>query len=298
MKSTVFGAQSIGLGISDIVVTGGFESMSNGPFLVPNMRKGHTYGNVTMLDSVAYDVLTDVYNNCAMGMCAEKTASDMKISREVQDEYCITSYERTIRAAKEGKFANEIIPVKINDKEVMTEDEEYKRYLKEKIPLLKPAFSKTGTVTAGNASKINDGACSLVLMSEEAVKQAGIKPLARIVSYADSEVDPMDFCISPVKSAQKALEYAGKSLKDIDYFEINGAFSVTVLANMKLLDLAPERVNVHGDAVALGHPVGMSGARILLSLISVLKANKGKLGMASICNGGGGATTVILENLN
>jgi len=297
MKSTVYGAQSIGMGLTDIAITGGFESMSNAPFLVPNMRKGHMYGNVQMLDTVAFDGLTDAYNNCAMGMCAEKTAADLKITRELQDEFCIASYERYIAALKGGKFANELVAIKINDKETLAEDEEYKRYSKEKIPLLKPAFSKTGSVTAGNSSKINDGACSLILMAEETAQKMNIKPLARIVSYADAEIDPMDFSIAPVKASQKALDYVGKKITDMDFFEINEAFSVTVLANMKLLDLDHEKVNVHGGAVAMGHPIGTSGARILLSLITVLKSRNGKFGMASICNGGGGATAMILENI-
>jgi acetyl-CoA C-acetyltransferase len=297
MKATVYGAQSIGLGLSDTVVTGGFESMSMAPFLIPNMRKGQQYGNTQIIDSVAFDGLTDVYNNCAMGMCGEKTAADLKITRELQDEFCIASYERYIAANKAGKIKNEIAPVKINDKETVDQDEETNRYQKEKIPLLRPAFSKTGTITAGNASKINDGASALVLMAEdEAIKQ-GLKPLARILSYADHETDPMDFCIAPVKASQRALDYIGKKISDIDYFEINEAFSVTVLANMKLLDLDHEKVNVHGGAVAIGHPIGSSGSRIIMSLINVLKEKKGKLGLASICNGGGGATAIVIENL-
>eukprot|EP00331_Platyophrya_macrostoma_P034991 CAMPEP_0176445886 /NCGR_PEP_ID=MMETSP0127-20121128/23984_1 /TAXON_ID=938130 /ORGANISM="Platyophrya macrostoma, Strain WH" /LENGTH=406 /DNA_ID=CAMNT_0017831789 /DNA_START=21 /DNA_END=1241 /DNA_ORIENTATION=+ len=297
MKSLAFAAQDIGMGLSDVVVAGGFESMSKVPFYLLNHRKGHTFGNEQLIDGVAYDGLTDVYNGIAMGLCAEKTSSDLKIERAVQDEFCIASYERTNAAMKDGRFKNEIVPIKISDKETVSEDEEPKKFLKEKIPLLKPVFSKTGTITAANASKINDGAATFILMSADKAKEKGLKPLARIVSYADAETDPIDFCIAPTPAIQKALQYAGKKITDIDYFEINEAFAATVLANMKLLDLDHERVNVNGGAVALGHPIGMSGARIVQSLISVLKQKGARFGIASICNGGGGASAMLIENL-
>eukprot|EP01017_Pseudomicrothorax_dubius_P040684 TRINITY_DN6403_c0_g1_i1.p1 TRINITY_DN6403_c0_g1~~TRINITY_DN6403_c0_g1_i1.p1 ORF type:complete len:402 (-),score=81.46 TRINITY_DN6403_c0_g1_i1:20-1225(-) len=297
LKSLVYAAQSILLGHSNIAVAGGFESMSNIPFYVPNYRKGHTFGNVQLLDGLAVDGLTDAYNNCAMGLCGEKTATDLKIDRSVQDDFAIASYERLIAATKAGYLAEDIVPIKINDKETVSEDEEQKKFVREKMPSLKPVFSKTGTITAGNASKINDGGCALIVMEEQTAKNLHVRPLARIVSYADAEVEPLDFCIAPAKAAQFSLDRAGLKLKDIAFHEINEAFAVTVLANMKLLDLSHDQVNVHGGAVALGHPIGMSGARIVQSLMTVLKRHKSKYGMASICNGGGGSSAIIIENL-
>lgn len=298
MKTVLYGAQSIALGLSDTVLAGGFESMSNVPFYVTKHRSGHSFGNQQLIDGLAFDGLTCIYNNVAMGLCGEKTATDLSIDRATQDEYAVGSYDRTINSIKTGKFSNEITPVVISEKDgSIIEDEEPKKYNKEKMLKLKPVFSKTGTITAANASKINDGAATILLMSEEKAAKLNLKPLARIVSFADYEVDPIDFCIAPAKAVQIALERGGKKITDIDYHEINEAFSVTVLANMKLLDLDYERVNVNGGAVALGHPVGMSGARIIISLMSVLKQNKGKFGMASICNGGGGASAILIENL-
>ncbi|KAL4472422.1 hypothetical protein ABPG74_018371 [Tetrahymena malaccensis] len=297
MKSVILGAQQIQLGLSNCIVSGGFESMSNAPFYLQNYRKGASYGNQTLVDGLANDGLVDAYNKIAMGLCAEKTASDFQLTRELQDHYCITSYERTLAAMNSGKFADEIVPVKINDKETVTQDEDPLKFKKEKIPVLKPAFSKTGTITAANASKINDGACSIILMSEQKVKELGLTPLGRIVSYADAEVDPIDFCIAPAKSSQKALDRAGMKISQLEYFEFNEAFSATALANMKLLDIDISKINLHGGAVALGHPVGFSGARIIQSLLTVLKVNKGKYGLAGICNGGGGGSSIIIENL-
>lgn len=297
MKSIVYGSQSIGLGQSNVVIAGGFESMSNIPYYVMNHRKGKNFGNEQLIDGLVYDGLTDAYKNIAMGLCAEKTAEDFKLSRQIQDDYAITSYERILKAIKEGKLKDEIVPVKIDDKTTFSEDEEPKKFLKEKIPNLRPAFSKTGTITAANSSKINDGACCVILMSEEKVKELNLKPLGRIVGYADSEVDPIDFCIAPSKSSQKVLERAGMNIKQIEYFEFNEAFSTTALSLMKLLDIDHSRVNVHGGAVALGHPIGVSGARIIGSLLTVLRYNKAKYGLAGICNGGGGATSMIIENL-
>jgi acetyl-CoA C-acetyltransferase len=298
MKTVTYGVQSIALGLSDVVVAGGFESMSNIPFYVTKHRTGQAFGNQQLLDGLAYDGLTDIYNNVAMGLCAEKTATDFKIDRATNDEFAIGSYERAINSIKNGTWRDQIAPVVISEKEgSITEDEEPKKFNKEKMLKLKPVFSKTGTITAANASKINDGGAAILLMSEEKASKLGLKPLARILSFADYEVDPMDFCIAPAKACQIALERAGKKSTDVDYHEINEAFATTVLANMKLLDLEYDRVNIHGGAVALGHPIGVSGARIIMSLMTALKEKKGKLGMASICNGGGGATAILIENL-
>lgn len=271
--------------------------MSNVPHYI-TARNPIKYGNGTLVDGLAYDGLTDVYSNVAMGVCAEKTAADLKLTRQVQDDFTVTSYERTLEAIKTGRFSHEIVPVQISEKESFGQDEEVLRYQKEKIALLKPAFAKNGTITAANASKINDGASCIILASEEALKKHKLTPLARVVSYADAEVEPVDFCIAPAKSAAKALQRGGLKISNIDFHEINEAFAVTVLANMKLLDIGIEKINVNGGAVALGHPVGMSGSRIVLSLLSVLKQNSGKYGMAGICNGGGGGTSVIIENIN
>lgn len=247
LKTVAYGAQSIALGLSDTVVAGGFESMSNVPFYVTKHRTGHSFGNQQLIDGLAFDGLTDVYNNVAMGLCGEKTSTDFNIDRATQDEFAIASYERTINSIKTGKFHDEITSVFVSEKDgSIVEDEEPKKFNKEKMLKLKPVFSKTGQITAANASKINDGAASILLMSEEKANSLGLKPLARIVSFADYEVDPVDFCIAPTKAVQIALERGGKKITDIDYHEINEAFSVTVLANMKLLDLDHDRVNVNG----------------------------------------------------
>jgi acetyl-CoA C-acetyltransferase len=296
MKTIMIGAQTIALGQNNTVLAGGFESMSNAPFLIKGARSGLGFGNQHLVDSLATDGLTDPYNNCAMGVCGERTADSMKISREVQDAYAIQSYERALASSKAGKFADEITPVTPAKGNPVTEDEEPKKFNREKMPSLKPVFSKTGTITAANASKLNDGACSVFLMSEEGMKRANItEPLAEIVAYADAEVNPLDFNIAPEKAARLALQRAGLKATDIDFWEFNEAFSVTGLANMKLLDLDQKKVNVNGGAVAMGHPIGMSGARITLHLAHVLRQNKGKYGLASICNGGGGASAIILK---
>lgn len=247
--------------------------MSNIPFYVTNHRKGFSFGDQTLVDGLACDGLKDVYSKEAMGVCGEKTAKDLGIDRQTSDDFAVRSYERTIESAKKGLFNFEITPVNLGEKDgIFSQDEEPLRFKKDKMPLLKPAFIKQGgVITAANASKINDGACSIILMSEKRVKELGLKPLGRIVSFADAEVAPVDFCIAPAQSSAKALERAGMKLQHIDYHEINEAFAVTVLANMKLLDLDIERVNVHGGAVALGHPIGASGSRIVLSLLNVLK---------------------------
>lgn len=296
MKTIMIGAQTIALGHNNIVLAGGFESMSQAPYLVKGARAGLGFGNQQLIDSLATDGLTDPYNNCAMGVCGERTADSLKITRELQDAYAIQSYERAIASAKAGRFADEITPVTPAKGAAVTEDEEPKKFNREKMPALKPVFSKTGTITAANASKLNDGACSVIVMSEEGMKRANItEPLVEIVGYADAEVNPLDFNIAPEKAARLALQRAGLKVTDIDFWEFNEAFSVTGLANMKLLDLDQKRVNVNGGAVALGHPIGMSGARVTLHLANVLKQNNGKYGLAAICNGGGGASAIILK---
>jgi len=266
--------------------------MSNAPFYVMNARKGTPFGNQQLLDGIAYDGLTDAYNNCAMGVCAEKTAEEMGITREIQDAYCINSYEKTIKAIEEGRLESEIMPF-----DNVQRDEEPFKFKPEKIPLLKPVFAKAGTVTAANASKLNDGGAAVIIMSDEAVKRHNVSPMARIVSFADCEVDPMDFNIAPAKAAQLALKRAKLDINQMNAFEFNEAFSVTGVANMKLLDLDPSLVNVNGGAVALGHPIGMSGTRIVMALMTVLRQNGGKYGLAGICNGGGGSSAIVVENL-
>ncbi len=298
MKTIMIGSQTIALGHNNIVLAGGFENMSLAPFLVKGARAGLGFGNQTLVDSLATDGLTDPYNNCAMGVCAEKTADNLQITRVLQDAYAIQSYERAIAAAKAGAFAAEIAPVTPPKGAAVSEDEEPKRYNPEKFPSLKPVFSKSGTVTAANASKLNDGACSVILMSEEAVKRTGVTPLAEVVAFADAEVNPIDFNIAPEKATRLALKRAGLAVSDVSFWEFNEAFAVTGLAQCKLLDLDPSKVNVQGGAVALGHPIGMSGARITLTLANILKSRKGKFGVASICNGGGGASAIVLRNLS
>ena len=296
MKTIMIGAQTIAIGQNNVVLAGGFESMSQAPYLIKGARAGLNFGNQQLIDSLATDGLTDPYNNCAMGVCGERTADSMKITRELQDAYAIQSYERTIASAKAGRFLDEIAAVTPAKGTPVSEDEEPKKFNREKMPALKPVFSKTGTITAANASKLNDGACSVFVMSEEGMKNAKItEPLAEIVAYADAEVNPLDFNIAPEKAARLALKRAGLKVTDIDFWEFNEAFSVTGLANMKLLDLDQKKVNIDGGAVALGHPIGMSGARITLHLAHILKQNKGKYGLASICNGGGGASAIILK---
>lgn len=301
VKSVMIGAQSIMLGMSDIVVTGGMESMTNIPFYLPKARYGYGYGNGEIVDGLAKDGLIDVYNEYAMGVCADNTASKYGISREEQDAFAITSYKRSAAATESGKFEGEIIPIEVpqrkGDPILVNEDEEFKRVKFEKIPSLRPAFTKDGTVTAANASTINDGASSLILASEEAVKKYNLKPVARIVSFADAAHEPEWFTTAPTKAAPKALDRAGLSLNDIDYFEVNEAFSVVTMAFNKVMEVDPEKVNIHGGAVSLGHPLGASGARIVTTLNGVLQQNEAKYGMAAICNGGGGASAMILEKM-
>ena len=302
MKAIMLGAQSIMLGQNDVVVAGGTESMSNIPFYLMKARYGYKYGNGELIDGLTYDGLTDVYNHCAMGVCADNTAKEMNISRQDQDNYAINSYKRSASAWAAGKFKDEIIPVEIAGKKgdvtLFAEDEEYKNVNFEKIPGLKPVFTKDGTVTAANASTINDGAAAVVLMSKEKAQELGIKPLAKILGFADAAQDPMWFTTTPSIAIPKAMKAAGIDKKDVGFYEINEAFSAVAIANNMKLGLDPAKVNVNGGAVALGHPLGASGARITMTLANVLKQNNATIGVAGICNGGGGASAIVIERMN
>jgi acetyl-CoA C-acetyltransferase len=299
MKAIMLGAQSIMLGDQDIIVAGGMESMSNVPFYVENMRWGNKYGNSSLIDGLARDGLTDVYNGEAMGMAAELCARECGISRGEQDAFAIESYKRSQAAWDEGKFSNEIVPVPIPQRNgepvLFNRDEEPFNVKFEKIPGLKPAFTKEGTVTAANASTMNDGAAAVVLMSGEKMRELGIKPLVRILSFADAEQAPEWFTTSPSLALPKAVSKAGLEMKDIDYWELNEAFSVVGIENSRRMNLDPAKVNVHGGAVSLGHPLGCSGARIIITLINVLYSQQGKTGAAGICNGGGGASAMVIR---
>lgn len=301
MKSIMFGAQSIMLGHHDIVVAGGMESMSNIPYYVADARWGAKFGDRKLIDGLSKDGLTDAYDQNAMGVCADATAEKYGFSRSEQDAYAINSYQRAAAATDDGTFANEIVPVHVpqrrGDDLVITEDEEYKRVKFEKIPGLRPAFSKEGTVTAANASTINDGAAAVVLVSEEKLKELGLKPLAKIVSFADAAQEPQWFTTAPTLAAPLALKRAGLDMNDIDYLEVNEAFSVVPMAFAKELKLAGDNMNVLGGGVSLGHPLGTSGARIVVTLLNVLKTRGGKYGLATLCNGGGGASAMIIEAL-
>lgn len=299
MKAVMQGAQAIALGDAQIVIAGGMENMSLIPHYV-HMRNGIKFGPASLVDGMQKDGLVDAYDQNAMGVCADACAEKYKFTREEQDEFAINSYKRSEKAWKEGKFDNEVIPVEVPQRKgeavIVKEDEEYKNVQFDKISSLRPAFSKEGTVTAANASTINDGAGAVLLMSESKAKELGLKPLATIISYADAAQEPNWFTIAPSKALPKALDKANLTIKDIDFFELNEAFSVVGLANIKLLGLDKEKVNVNGGAVSLGHPLGCSGVRILITLINVLKQNNAKKGAAAICNGGGGASAMIIEN--
>lgn len=301
MKAIMVGAQSIMLGQNEVVVAGGMESMSNIPYYVPKARFGYKFGNGELIDGLSNDGLTDIYNHCAMGVCSDNTAKEMKISREDQDAYAINSYKRTAAAWEAGKFKEEVVPVEIKGRkgEIISilEDEEYKNVNFEKIPALKPVFGKEGTATAANASSINDGAAAVILMSKEKAEELGIKPIAKILGFADAAQDPMWFTTAPSLAIPKAMKMAGVDRKDVGYYEINEAFSAVALANNKKLELDGSKVNVNGGAVAMGHPLGASGARITVTLANVLKQNKASIGVAGICNGGGGASAIVIENL-
>lgn len=300
MKSIMLGAQSILAGDNHIVVAGGMENMSSTPHYLDG-RNGVKFGNITMLDGITKDGLLDVYNNVPMGNCAETCAKEYGFSREDQDAFAIESYKRAAAAWEAGKFKEEIVPVPVpqrkGDPIMLTEDEEYKNVFLDKIPSLRPAFEKDGTVTAANASTLNDGASALILASKEAVEKYGLKPIAKIVGYADAAQAPEWFTTAPSKAIPKALEKANLSVAQVDFWELNQAFSVVGLANTKILGLNPAKVDVNGGAVALGHPLGNSGSRIIVTLIHVLKQNGGKIGGAGICNGGGGASAMIIENI-
>lgn len=300
MKSIMLGAQSILAGDNHVVVVGGMESMSQTPHYVSG-RNGTKFGNITMLDGITKDGLLDVYSNVPMGNCAELCAKEHNISREDQDAFAIESYRRAAAAWEAGKFNDEIVAVPVpqrkGDPIMISKDEEYTNVFLDKIPSLRPAFDKEGTITAANASTINDGASALVLASEEMVQKLGLKPLAKIVSYADAAQAPEWFTTAPSIAIPKALEKAGLSTSDVDFWELNEAFSVVGIANTKILGLDPAKVDVNGGAVALGHPLGNSGSRVIVTLIHVLKQNNGKIGGAGICNGGGGASAIIIENI-
>jgi acetyl-CoA C-acetyltransferase len=301
MKAIAQGAQSILLGDADIVVAGGMESMSNVPFYTPHLRWGNKYGNTNLIDGLAKDGLTDVYDGNAMGMAAELCASECGISREEQDAFAIESYKRSQAAWAEGRFAEEVTPVIIpqrkGDPVVFDKDEEPFNVKFEKIPALSPAFKKDGTVTAANASTMNDGAAAVVLMSKEKCEELGLQPIARIVSYADAEQAPEWFTTTPALALPRALAKAGLTKEEISFWELNEAFSVVGIENTKRLTLDPARVNVNGGAVSLGHPLGASGARVIVTLIHVLKQHHAKYGAAGICNGGGGASAMVIEKL-
>ena len=300
MKAIAQAAQSIMLGDADIIVAGGMENMSSVPFYVENLRWGNKYGDTKLIDGLAKDGLTDCYHGYAMGCAADLTAVEHKISREEQDAFAIQSYTRSQNAWNSGKFRDEVVTVEVpSRKETIKfeKDEEPWSVKFDKIPGLKPAFGKDGTVTAANASTMNDGAAALVLMSKEKADELKIKPIAKISSYADAEQAPEKFTTTPSLAVPKAVKKAGLQMNQIDYYELNEAFSVVGVANIKLMNLDPAKVNVNGGAVSIGHPLGASGARIIIALINVLKQNKGQYGAAGICNGGGGASAMVIENL-
>ena len=299
MKSIMLAAQSIMCGDNEVVVAGGMENMSTVPHYLGNGRNGQKLGDMKLIDGLVKDGLTDVYNNVHMGVCAEVCANEMSFSREKQDAFAIESYNRSAAAWKSGKFTDEVVPVEVpqrrGDALVISEDEEYKNVKMEKIPALRPVFQKNGTVTAANASTLNDGAAALILMSAKKASELGINPLAKVRSYADASHEPKWFTTAPAKAIPLALDKVGIKTNDVDFFELNEAFSVVGLVNIEKLGLDASKVNVNGGAVSLGHPLGCSGARIIVTLINVLKQNNGKIGAAGICNGGGGASAMVIE---
>jgi acetyl-CoA C-acetyltransferase len=299
MKAIMFGAQAIALGDQDVVVCGGMESMSNAPFMVENARFGIKYGNQTFIDAIVRDGLQDPYNGDMMGVCGDICATKYKFSREDQDAYAIESYKRAAAATENGWFKDEIVPVAIpqrkGDPIIVDKDEDFSKVSYDKIASLRPAFAKDGTVTAANASNLNDGAAALVLMSGDKMKALGLKPIAKILGYADAAQEPVEFTTTPSLAIPKALAKAELSIGEIDLFEINEAFAVVALANMKLLNIQHEQTNVFGGGVSIGHPIGVSGARIVCTLISALKQKGKTKGAAGICNGGGGASAMVIE---
>ena len=301
MKSIMLAAQSIRCGDNEIVIAGGMENMSQVPHYFSKGRSGQKLGDMKLIDGLVMDGLTDVYNKVHMGVCAEKCAKDYNISREEQDDFAIESYKKSEIAWDSGKFSNEIVPVETQNRkkeiENITDDEEYKNINIEKVSQLRPVFDKEGTVTAANASTLNDGASALVLMSMEKAKKLNIKPIAKVVSYSDAAHEPENFTTAPAKAIEILLKKNNLSINDIDCFELNEAFSVVGLANIKILNLDKNKVNINGGAVSLGHPLGNSGSRIIVTLINVLNQNKSKIGVAGICNGGGGASAMLIEAL-
>lgn len=301
MKAVMFAAQSIMTGQNDLVVAGGMESMSNVPYYVPKARFGYKYGNAEFVDGLVKDGLFEAYYKFPMGNCADNTAREMNISREDQDAYAIQSYTRAADAWKSGAFKDEVVPVELKGRKgetiIIDEDEEYKNVMFDKIPGLRPVFEKDGTVTAANASTMNDGASALILASKEKVEELGLTPIAKIRGFADAAQDPLWFTTAPALAIPKAIKNAGITEADVDYYEINEAFSAVALANQKELNLDGDRLNVYGGAVSLGHPLGASGARIIATLNSVLHQKDGKIGVAGICNGGGGASAIVIEKV-
>ncbi|MFP8892853.1 MULTISPECIES: acetyl-CoA C-acyltransferase [Chryseobacterium] len=300
MKSAMMGAQQIQLGMDHIVMTGGMESMSNVPHYV-KIRQGIKLGDTNLTDGLIKDGLWDVYNDFHMGSAAELGVKKYGLTRQELDDYALLSYQRAQEAAKNGKFGNELIPISIEGKKgiaIVDKDEDIDKLIPEKISLLKPAFEADGTLTAANSSNLNDGAAALLLASSEAIEQHNLKPLAKIIAYADAAQAPEWFTTSPSIAIQKLLKQTGLNLSDIDFFEINEAYSSVILSNQKILDYDISKVNVYGGAVALGHPIGASGARIMTTLVNVLRQEKGKYGIAAICNGGGGASAVLIENID
>jgi len=302
MKSVMIGAQTIMLGQADIIVAGGMESMSNVPFYVPQARFGYKYGGGTLVDGLEKDGLLDVYDQCSMGFFADRTARDYGLSRQAQDEFTEQTYRRADEATRQGWFRDEIVPVDVPQKKgyavSVSEDEEYKKVIFEKIPTLRPAFEKDGTVTAASSSPINDGASALVLMSRRKADELGLKPLARILGFADAEQEPARFTTTPTLAVPRAMNFAGVNAADVDLYEVNEAFAVVPLAFAQVLGVSLEKLNVHGGAVALGHPLGASGARITTTLAHALRQRNQRIGVAGICNGGGGASAIVIENLS
>ncbi|GAB3225046.1 acetyl-CoA C-acyltransferase [Algoriphagus aestuariicola] len=301
MKAVMLAAQSVMLGINGLVVAGGMESMSNVPYYVPKARFGYKYGNAELTDGLVKDGLFEVYYKFPMGNCAENTAKELNISREEQDAYAIQSYKRSAEAWEKGMFKDEIVPVEMIGRKgetiLIEEDEEFRNVVFEKIPSLKPVFDKNGTVTAANASTMNDGASALVLVSKEKAEELGLKPVAKILGFADAATDPLWFTTAPALAIPKALKHAGVASDEVSYYEINEAFAAVALANQRELSLDNDRLNIFGGAVALGHPLGASGARIITTLNSVLHQKSGDIGVAGICNGGGGASAIVIEKL-
>ncbi len=299
-KAIMLAAQSIQLGLADVVVAGGMESMSNVPYYIPKARFGYKYGNAELVDGLARDGLVDAYDQCAMGVFADQTAQEYGISREEQDAFTVQSYRRSEASTQSGRFGAEIVPVDVIGRKgtvIVSEDEEYKNVIYDKIPTLKAAFTPNGTVTPASSSPISDGASALVVMSRRKADELGMKPLARILAYADAEQEPQWFTTAPTKAVPLALERAGLTVRDIDFFEVNEAFSVVPLVFSKVLGVPQEKLNVFGGAVSIGHPLGASGARIVTTLTNVLQQNRGRYGVVGICNGGGGASAIVIERL-